>query len=132
RHDAGRAVLDPGGQPADAGGAGGARRARLQDLSDLREEPGLSSIDRLGAIVLAGSRGPDDPVARAGGLQHKAFVPVAGVPMLQRVLDTLAQVPRIGRVVVVGVPQLPPNAGPLTTLLEAAPTPSLSVLRGLD
>jgi GTP:adenosylcobinamide-phosphate guanylyltransferase len=55
----------------------------------------LSGVGGLSAIVLAGSRGPDDPVARAAGLQHKALVPVAGVPMLQRVLDTLAAVPRI-------------------------------------
>lgn len=41
------------------------------------------------ALVLAGSRGPTDPVASARGLPHKALVPVAGVPMLERVADTL-------------------------------------------
>ena len=30
------------------------------------------------AIVLAGSRGSDDPVAQATGVSHKAFADVAG------------------------------------------------------
>lgn len=41
------------------------------------------------ALVLAGSRGPTDPVASAKGLPHKALVPVLGVPMLLRVVQTL-------------------------------------------
>ena len=55
------------------------------------------------ALVLAGSRGPTDPVAAAAGLPHKALVPVAGRPMLLRVIDTLRQCPEprpeIGRIV---------------------------------
>ncbi|MEZ5932570.1 MAG: nucleotidyltransferase family protein [Alphaproteobacteria bacterium] len=50
------------------------------------------------ALVLAGSRGPTDPVARAKGLPHKALVPVAGTPMLERVVSTLFAVPGIGHV----------------------------------
>ena len=41
------------------------------------------------ALVLAGSRGPTDPVAQAKGLPHKALVPILGVPMLLRVVQTL-------------------------------------------
>lgn len=41
------------------------------------------------AIVLAGERGPDDAVARAAGVCCKSLVPVAGQPMVLRVLDTL-------------------------------------------
>lgn len=41
------------------------------------------------ALVLAGSRGATDPVAKAKGLPHKALVPVHGVPMLLRVVRTL-------------------------------------------
>ena len=37
---------------------------------------------RFTALILAGSRGPDDPVARQAGQTHKALVPVAGVPMV--------------------------------------------------
>ncbi len=43
------------------------------------------------ALVLAGSRGRTDPVAQARGLPHKALVPVLGVPMLQRVVQTLLE-----------------------------------------
>ncbi|MCC7410363.1 MAG: nucleotidyltransferase family protein [Gammaproteobacteria bacterium] len=52
------------------------------------------------ALVLAGSRGAGDPVARAGGCSHKALVTVAGVPMLARVLDALAASSSIRRIVI--------------------------------
>lgn len=52
------------------------------------------------ALVLAGSRGPADPVARAAGLPHKALVPVDGVPMLERVVDTLFAADSIDHVIV--------------------------------
>lgn len=42
------------------------------------------------AVVLAAGRGPDDPMAKAYGADHKCGLPVAGVPMLQRVLAALA------------------------------------------
>lgn len=48
------------------------------------------------AIVLAGDRAPDDPVARAAGVQCKALVPVGGIPMVIRVLNALAQSQAIG------------------------------------
>jgi len=51
---------------------------------------------RFTALVLAGSRGPDDPVARATGVTHKALAPLAGVPMLLRVVRTLHASPSIG------------------------------------
>ncbi len=51
------------------------------------------------ALVLAGSRGPADPVAALCGVSHKALAPVAGVPMLERVLASLAASSHIGNVV---------------------------------
>ena len=48
------------------------------------------------AIVLAGDRLPDDPVARAAGVPCKALVPVGGVPMVLRVLGALAEAREIG------------------------------------
>jgi GTP:adenosylcobinamide-phosphate guanylyltransferase len=47
------------------------------------------SAEKFAAIVLAGDRGPDDPVARAAGVTCKALVPVGGRPMVLRVLDAL-------------------------------------------
>ncbi len=52
------------------------------------------------ALVLAGSRGPTDPVASAAGLPHKALVPVDGVPMLERVVGTLFAVEGIDHVII--------------------------------
>lgn len=42
-------------------------------------------------LVLAGSRGGVDAVARTAGVESKVFAPVAGVPMLERVVATLRQ-----------------------------------------
>ncbi|CAO3433252.1 nucleotidyltransferase family protein [Azospirillum doebereinerae] len=93
------------------------------------------------AIVLAGSRGADDPVAVAAGVSHKALAPAAGVPMLVRVLETLAAVPRIGRMaVVIERPDLvlenPAFARFLAqgrlAVVPAASSPSRSVLAALE
>lgn len=52
------------------------------------------------AIILAGSRPGRDPLAEAYGVAWKALVPVAGRPMLDHVARTLAEHPRIGRVII--------------------------------
>lgn len=54
------------------------------------------------AVVLAGDRGPEDPVAKHTGAPCKALVPVAGQPMLLRVLDALAASTAIDAVTLVG------------------------------
>ncbi len=51
-------------------------------------------------LILAGSRGPDDPMAVATGVAHKALIPVAGTPMLLRVIAALAATPEIARIIV--------------------------------
>jgi len=55
----------------------------------------LSAID---ALILAGSRGPNDPVAALGGVPHKALVPIAGKPMLSYVLEAVRGVPEVARI----------------------------------
>ncbi len=51
------------------------------------------------ALVLAGDRrGEADPVAVRAGVRHKCLAPVAGTPMLCRVVGTLASMPRIGTI----------------------------------
>lgn len=84
------------------------------------------------AVVLAGSRGAADPVARATGVSHKAFAGIAGKPMISHVLDTLSAAPSIGDVVVVierTAPELP-CAG--VRRIDAARSPSLSALAGFE
>jgi CTP:molybdopterin cytidylyltransferase MocA len=96
------------------------------------------------ALVLAGSRGPADPVAAQCGVRHKALAPVAGLPMVLRVLRSLAASRHVGRIVLcvetpdlfAGLPEIAAlaDAGRLETLPTAA-SPSLSVgaaLRRLD
>jgi molybdopterin-guanine dinucleotide biosynthesis protein A len=87
------------------------------------------------ALVLAGRRGGEDPVARHCGVEHKCLAPVGGVPMLARVLDALAASPVIGRIFVLleDASILERLSGiPPCTALPSAATPSLSVLGALD
>ena len=93
------------------------------------------------ALVLAGSRGPDDPVATAGGVAHKCLAPVGGVPMVVRVVEALAACPSVGRIAIAledpalldDLPALRPLvAAGRCALLATAATPSLSVQQALD
>lgn len=52
------------------------------------------------AVVLAGQRPSGDPLVEHFGIACKAHLPVAGLPMLSRVVATLRASPRIGRIVV--------------------------------
>jgi GTP:adenosylcobinamide-phosphate guanylyltransferase len=65
---------------------------------------------RLTVLLLAGSRGPDDPVARARGVPSKALAPIGGMPMLDRVVETLQRQSRIGRILLVA--DTNPDAAP--------------------
>ncbi len=51
-------------------------------------------------LLLAGRRGPTDPVALHAGVSHKILVPIAGVPMIVRVVRSLRAVPSISRIVI--------------------------------
>ena len=94
----------------------------------------------LTALVLAGSRGPDDPMAQAFAVPHKALIAVAGTPMLLRVIAALGQTPEIARIVVIieapelvhVLPGLKAAAGgkPVETF-PAAGSPSRSVVAAL-
>ncbi len=52
-------------------------------------------------ILLAGDRGPDDPVAEAAGVSRKALANIAGQPMLARTLGVLRASGVVGRILVV-------------------------------
>ena len=52
------------------------------------------------ALILAGERDGDNPVAQAAGVTEKCWVPAAGVPMLLRVVDTLCQCRAVSRIAV--------------------------------
>jgi GTP:adenosylcobinamide-phosphate guanylyltransferase len=52
------------------------------------------------ALVLAGRRDSSDALAGVWGTQHRALLDVNGVPMLLRVVRTLRNAKRVGRIVV--------------------------------
>jgi len=92
------------------------------------------------ALVLAGRRHGEDPLAASTGAAHRALVEIEGHPMLERVLHALAGSGRVGRVcvstdvpeLVAALPGLTGLPGGPPTLLPALPSPSGSVLRALD
>ncbi len=49
-------------------------------------------------VILAAGRGPDDPMAKAYGVTHKCLLPIAGTPMLARVVSALANSASIGTI----------------------------------
>lgn len=95
----------------------------------------------LTALVLAGSRGPDDPMALAFQVPHKALIEIAGTPMLLRVIAALGATPEISRIVVIiEAPELvrvlpglglAANGKPVETF-PAAGSPSRSVVAALE
>lgn len=59
------------------------------------------SDTRYTALVLAATRGgPRDPLAVHGGVSHKAFIDLAGIPMLRRVVESVIDSGRVGHVIV--------------------------------
>ncbi len=63
------------------------------------------ATERFTAVILAGDRGPDDPLALAAGVRFKALVPVGGRAMVLRVLDALGASPCVGRRLLSGPPR---------------------------
>ncbi len=95
---------------------------------------------RFHAVVLAGDRGPDDPVARHAGVACKALALLGGRPMLLRVLDALAASTAVSGVTLVGPSQVQLSTCPALVAridsgevawLPPAPSPSQSALVGL-
>lgn len=93
------------------------------------------------ALILAGSRGPDDPLALATGTEHKAFIEIGGRPMLARVVEALSQVPAVGRITIaIERPELVEAAASLArwreegrlSVMRAAGSPAATVVRALE
>ncbi|MEM9067368.1 MAG: nucleotidyltransferase family protein [Myxococcota bacterium] len=93
------------------------------------------------AVVLAGSRGPVDPVASHCGISHKALAEIDGKAMIEHVLAAVSATDVIDKIIVVierpeAVADLPTvrtlvDAGRLHITL-AKPSPSQSVTSVLD
>lgn len=77
---------------------------------------------------MAGSRPTGDPLAMAAGVAHKALAPVAGVPMLVRVVRTLRSAHWVNRIVICGLE--PDWLASQSALAEALDLAHLEVIRG--
>lgn len=87
----------------------------------------------LAALILAGSRGPSDPMAVAEGVTHKALIPVAGRPMIARVLDALRETPAISRIAIsIEDPRTLEGIADDCDILPALSSPASSVLAALQ
>jgi GTP:adenosylcobinamide-phosphate guanylyltransferase len=98
-------------------------------------------VSPLDALVLAGSRGPADPLASAEGARHRALLEVGGQAMLVRVVRALRATPGIGRIAVsieepAALAELPELAGlareGALSVQRSLASPSRSVLDALD
>jgi len=107
-------------------------------------QPDSSRPDPIGprrAIVLAGRRSADDPLARAAGAPHRALIEIEGEPMLLRVVKRLVARPTIDRVLInIDEPALLDDLPGLSALRESGAvelmksteSPSASVLESLE
>ncbi|GHC83067.1 nucleotidyltransferase family protein [Novosphingobium pokkalii] len=83
------------------------------------------------ALVLAGSRGPDDPVAASEGVTAKALVEVDGETMLSRVIHALRTAGATRIAVAASDPAVAALAGDMgCAIVPAAAGPSESAARG--
>jgi GTP:adenosylcobinamide-phosphate guanylyltransferase len=96
---------------------------------------------RFSALVLAGDRNANDPVAALGNAGCKALTPVNGVPMLHRVVSALQSSDLIKDITLVGPSRSLLDRDPFMqallsadaiTALEPAVSPSASALMGLE
>lgn len=87
-------------------------------------------------IVLAGDRGPGDPLAAAGGVAGKVLVEISGKPMLTYVMEAVSKFVVDGRILIV-CPNGPAyleaaDVGRDYKLIEPASGPAASALAALE
>jgi GTP:adenosylcobinamide-phosphate guanylyltransferase len=92
------------------------------------------------AIVLAGRRSTNDPLAKAAGASHRALLDIEGEPMLLRVVERLNAWPTIQRILInIDEPALLHDLPDLMTLhekgvvefMKSTDSPSRSVMESL-
>jgi len=90
---------------------------------------------RFTALIMAGSRPSGDPLATAMGVPLKALIPVAGVPMLTRVVSAVMESRHIGRIIICGLDRaqadLPPRHSARVEHITAAASPGASAAKAI-
>lgn len=101
----------------------------------------LDAPGKYSAVVLAGRRVGEDPLASSAGVSHKCLIPVAGKPMLARVITALANAETVG---LIGIsvddhdavaPVLDSLSAAETArvrIIPSAETPSLSIAAAIE
>ncbi|MDX1400839.1 MAG: NTP transferase domain-containing protein [Kiloniellales bacterium] len=100
-----------------------------------------SSNARYSALILAGQRGPEDPLASLSPEGHKCLLPIGGRPMIERVAAALMASREIGAIAIsidrpavlekmAGFAQLVERGR--VRVVESAKTPATSVLDAID
>jgi len=93
-------------------------------------------VSDVSVIVLAGDRGPGDPLASRAGVAGKVLVEIAGKPMLTRVVEAAGEFAGSGEVVVVcrGLPEFAAaiDAGVQCRRIEPAAGPAASVVAAME
>ena len=84
------------------------------------------------AIVLAGQRPGENAFAQSHGVASKALIPVAGEPMLGRVVRTLLAAPSIGRILILAQNADALLAGPLEWLRDEPRVATAEAGRGIS
>ena len=111
----------------------------MNETARQHEDP--SALGPRVAIVLAGRRTVDDPLAAAAGAPHRALLDIEGEPMLLRVVRRLLARRTIERVLVnIDEPALLDAVAPLASLrdqgvveiMKSTGSPSASVLESLE
>ena len=88
-------------------------------------------IGQFNALILAGSRGPQDPIATLAGVTHKALAPIAGQTMLARVIAAVRAGGKLDKLFVcIDENSLPRSAD--WTVIPPGPSPAASVASALD
>lgn len=91
-------------------------------------------------VLLAASRGADDPMAKAFDIEHKCLIDIAGTPMIMRVLNVLRKSPEIDRIAIsIEAPAVLKKARGFSKLplkrrisiVKSAPQISQSVMRAI-
>lgn len=99
------------------------KNSKLSDTVNNIAKPGQKGSSVLfTAIVLAGKRNGNDPVASIFGHKYKALVPLVGRPMIAYAVDALRASPSVGDIHVVfdGEEELFASCGKLKDELDAA------------
>jgi len=88
-------------------------------------------VDKVDAVVLAGAKN-DGPLKDVSGALYEAMISINGKPMVKYVIDCLSACDLIGRIIVVGPPDIAPAVGDRGQVVECGRTMVDNIEIGID